>query len=49
MELKNLFKISNIIIPKANERDLSEIPEIVKKGIKFYPVSSMEEVIELVF
>lgn len=42
-------KISNIIIPKANERDLSEIPEIVKKGIKFYPVSSMEEVIELVF
>lgn len=41
-------KITNIIIPKANERDLDEIPEIVKKGIKFYPVISMEEVIDLV-
>lgn len=42
-------KITNIIIPKANERDLDEIPEIVKKGIKFYPVASMEEVIDLIF
>ena len=42
-------KVTNIIIPKANERDLEKIPEIIKKGIKFYPVSSMEEVINLVF
>ena len=42
-------KIKNIIIPKANERDLEEIPENVKKGLKFYPVSKMEEVISLIF
>lgn len=42
-------KIKNIIIPKANERDLDEIPDIVKKGINFYPVSFMEDVISLVF
>ncbi|MCI5666214.1 MAG: endopeptidase La, partial [Spirochaetia bacterium] len=32
-------KIKTIIIPKANERDLEEIPENVKAGIKFVPVS----------
>ena len=42
-------KIAHIIIPKANERDLDEIPEIVKKGIKFYPVSYMEDVIKIIF
>ena len=42
-------KITHIIFPKANERDLEEIPEIVKKGIKFHPVSTMNEVIDLVF
>ncbi|MDY3755542.1 MAG: endopeptidase La [Treponema sp.] len=42
-------KIKHIIIPKANLRDLDDIPEIVKKGISFHPVSRMEEVLELVF
>jgi len=39
-------KIKTIIIPKANERDLDEIPEIVKKGIKFIPVSDIKQVLE---
>ncbi len=38
-------KIKIIIIPKANERDLEEIPENVKKGIKFIPVSDVHEVL----
>lgn len=42
-------KIKDIIIPKQNVRDLDEIPDIVKKGITFHPVETMEEVIELVF
>lgn len=42
-------KIKHIIIPKANLRDLEEIPEHVKKGITFYPVTKMEEVIEIAF
>lgn len=41
--------IKEIIIPKANLRDLDEIPENVKKGISFYPVSTIEEVLELAF
>ena len=41
-------KIRDIIIPKANEKDLDEIPEHVKKGITFHPVESMEEVIAIV-
>ncbi|MBN2873624.1 MAG: endopeptidase La, partial [Spirochaetales bacterium] len=40
-------KIRSIIIPRANEKDLEEIPEHVKKGITFYPVDRMEEVLEL--
>ncbi|PIE98958.1 MAG: endopeptidase La [Treponema sp.] len=39
--------IKEIIIPKANTRDLDEIPEHIKKGIKFFPVTSMDEVLEI--
>jgi len=42
-------KIRDIIIPAANENDLDEIPEHVKKGITFHPVQRMEEVIEIAF
>ena len=40
-------KIKHIIIPKANLRDLEEIPEHVKKGITFHPVSRVEEVFKI--
>jgi ATP-dependent Lon protease len=40
-------KIRDIIIPKANEKDLDDIPEQVKKGITFHPVERMEEVIAI--
>ena len=42
-------KIKEIIIPKGNEADLTEIPDHVKKGITFHAVSTMEEVIERLF
>ena len=42
-------KIKTIIIPKANLRDLDEIPDHVKNGIKFIPVSHVNEVIDAVF
>jgi ATP-dependent Lon protease len=40
-------KIKEMIIPKSNEKDLEEIPEHVKKGITFYPVERMKEVLEI--
>ena len=40
-------KIKTIIIPKANERDLDEIPDNVKAGITFKPVSDVMEVLEI--
>ena len=42
-------KIKTILIPKANERDLADIPENVKDGITFVPVKRVEEVIDFVF
>ena len=42
-------KIKTIIIPKANERDLEEIPDYVKEGLNFIPVSDVLEVIEKAF
>ncbi len=41
--------IKEVIIPKANERDLDEIPDYIKRGIKFYPVSDVEDVLEIAF
>ncbi len=42
-------RIKTIIIPKANEKDLEEIPDHVKRGIKFQAVETMEEVIDIAF
>ena len=41
--------IKTILIPKANEKDLEEIPELVKKGLTFIPVSHISEVLENAF
>jgi len=40
-------KARHIIFPKQNERDLDEIPDHVKKGIEFHPVTSYNEVLSL--
>jgi ATP-dependent Lon protease len=40
-------KARHIVFPKQNERDLDEIPDHVKKGIVFHPVTSYEEVLSL--
>jgi ATP-dependent Lon protease len=42
-------KIKEIIIPDENKKDLEEIPENVRKGITFYPVKTMDEVIARLF
>lgn len=41
------YGIKNIIIPKQNEKDLDDIPEDAKKELKFYPVSHVDEVLEI--
>ncbi len=42
-------KIREVIFPAENQKDLDEIPEHVKKGIRFHPVERMEQVLEMVF
>ncbi|MEX2445381.1 MAG: endopeptidase La [Alkalispirochaeta sp.] len=41
--------IKHVIIPKQNEKDLVEIPDHIKRGITFYPVERMEEVLDIAF
>ncbi|WP_276910999.1 endopeptidase La [Dubosiella newyorkensis] len=38
--------ITTILIPKANVKDLDEVPEEVKKSVAFIPVSTVEEVLK---
>jgi ATP-dependent Lon protease len=38
--------IKTVLIPKDNEKDLPDIPENVKKGLKIIPVNSIEEVLK---
>ena len=40
-------EIKIVIIPKENEKDLDEIPQIVKDEVKFVPVSYVDEVLEI--
>ena len=34
-----------IILPKENERDIEEIPDIVREKLEFVPVENMDEVL----
>ena len=38
--------IKTVLIPKENEKDLSEIPDNVKRGLDIIPVSVVDEVLE---
>jgi ATP-dependent Lon protease len=42
-----LAGVQTVIVPKLNQRDLSEIPETIKKGLTFHFVEHMDEVLEL--
>lgn len=39
--------IKQIIIPKGNEKDLAEMPDSVRRGIRFIPVTELSEVLSL--
>jgi ATP-dependent Lon protease len=39
--------ITTVIIPKENEKDLAEVPDNVKTGLKIIPVASMGEVLKV--
>lgn len=39
--------VKTVLIPIDNEKDLAEIPDNVKKGIKIIPVSSVDEVLKI--
>ena len=39
--------IKHIIIPKANEADVEDVPEEVRNELRFYPVETLEEVLKI--
>src|SRR3954454_8126939 len=39
--------LKTVVIPKENEKDLAEIPDNVKKGLKIVPVAAVDEVLRL--
>ena len=41
--------IDNVIIPDQNKKELVEIPEDIRKRMKFHPVTDMDQVIGLAF
>ncbi|MBA3892033.1 MAG: endopeptidase La, partial [Gemmatimonadaceae bacterium] len=40
-------RITTVIIPFDNQRDLDEIPVEVREGVRFVPVKTMDEVLEI--
>ncbi len=40
------FRITHLIIPVENEKDIPDIPENVRKGLQFYPATTMDDVIK---
>ena len=39
--------ISTVLMPKGNEKDLEELPQVLKNDVRFVPVSNVSEVFEL--
>jgi ATP-dependent Lon protease len=37
--------ITHIIIPEGNAREIEEIPEDIREGLQFHPVSTMDQVL----
>ena len=42
-------RIKHVVIPKANVRELEEMPTDVREGLQFHPVATMDEVLLLAF
>jgi ATP-dependent Lon protease len=40
-------KVSDVIIPHGNTRDLDELPEEVRSAVRFHPVKTMDEVLAI--
>ena len=38
--------ITKVLIPKENEKDLADVPEIIKEGLTIIPVENMDEVLK---
>jgi ATP-dependent Lon protease len=38
--------LKTVVIPKENEKDLTEIPDNVKRGLKIIPVATVDEVLQ---
>ena len=38
--------IKTVLIPQENEKDLADIPDNVKRGLKIIPTNSIDEVLE---
>ena len=38
--------ITRIVIPKMNEKDLVDVPDVVKENVKFIPVETIDQVIK---
>jgi ATP-dependent Lon protease len=41
------FGLTTFILPALNEPDLKELPEEIRKGMRFVPASTLEEVLEI--
>ena len=41
--------VKKLIFPKANEKDISQLPEYVKEGIEFYFVEEYPDVFRVLF
>jgi len=42
-------RIKHVVIPKANMRDIEELPTDVREGLQFHAVATMDEVLALAF
>ena len=40
-------KVSDVIIPQGNARDIEELPEEVRASVRFHPVKTMDEVLAI--
>ncbi|MBR2645979.1 MAG: endopeptidase La [Clostridia bacterium] len=41
--------VKTVLMPKANAREIEELPEVLKRDVRFIPVAEVDEVFDVVF
>jgi ATP-dependent Lon protease len=41
--------VKTLLLPEGNKKDVAELPDLAKKGLKIYPHKHIDEIVKILF